>query len=370
MPATWSDNLFQWSGVMLASVAAAWAVFSVLGTSPAALLDRPRRITTRRCPGRWRWWPVPRHNACWYDLTGVPRGSAGRTTCPECGSTWPERALRRRRRRWKLAAFLLIPLQLAAYAVWCVPRVQREGWMGLVPTTALVLMVDRMEHVPSPLASVGAGPPRVGERLFVSLRERVSASALTQWHWNRLLDWSNDPSRRISFHFDFIDPWIDNEAQARGAIRCQHHLQAMFPSQGIHVRVFARSDGAFATIIASPECTNGFYRSARFAFTTPNGEPVDISAHPPLGIRLHDVSVVGYQRHVLLPGIGPQDVGDEVVISFQYDAPKATPVPAGVTIREWRVPIEEWTPEIRGGLPETRPTAPAPTPASGAASAP
>ncbi|MEZ6233527.1 MAG: hypothetical protein R3B68_05000 [Phycisphaerales bacterium] len=236
---SWTELLFQWSGLLIAALAAAWAAFAIAGASPAAILARPRRITTRRCPGRWRWWPIPRHISCWYDLTGVPRGSAGRTTCPECGSTWPERALRRRRRRWKLAAILLIPLQLAAYGVWCVPRVQREGWMGLVPTTALVLLVDEMEVWLSGVSS-SARPANLRQHLYVAIVSRAGRDDMAQWQWNRLMDTSEQELRRMEFgpYAFSVREQLLGQAIRLGRVSAERHRRELWAP--IEVRMFTR----------------------------------------------------------------------------------------------------------------------------------
>jgi hypothetical protein len=74
-------------------------------------------------------------------MEGVPAsGVNGQNawTCPECGGEIKtERSLHRRRRHWKLAGVAALLLS-AAYGAWTTPRVQRSGWTGAVPTTALI----------------------------------------------------------------------------------------------------------------------------------------------------------------------------------------------------------------------------------------
>jgi len=78
----------------------------------------------RRCP------------KCWYDLRGTPG-----LRCSECGyEAKRERQLFSTRRRWRLAA-LGVLLMLAASSAGLAPKVRRDGWLSLVPTTVLILAV-------------------------------------------------------------------------------------------------------------------------------------------------------------------------------------------------------------------------------------
>jgi len=77
----------------------------------------------RRCP------------KCWYDMSGAAAAD-GRYTCPECGRIPRALSKTRRRKRWAALATLTL---LASYAVFTTPRVRDHGWIGAVPTTALVL---------------------------------------------------------------------------------------------------------------------------------------------------------------------------------------------------------------------------------------
>jgi hypothetical protein len=82
--------------------------------------DRPKG--RKRCPG------------CWYDM------SAGGARCPECGrairgDTDLERS---RRRKWPFVMATLFVLG-AGYAWTHAGRISRAGWLGGVPTTALVI---------------------------------------------------------------------------------------------------------------------------------------------------------------------------------------------------------------------------------------
>ncbi len=110
------DWLFWLLGGMVAAggtVLGAWALF----------WDRAGRrgVVRKRCP------------RCWYDMTGAPA-----LTCPECGGAAKgERALLRTRRRWKWAIGAAVVIAAGA-ATGMVPRYRAGGWIGLVPSSALV----------------------------------------------------------------------------------------------------------------------------------------------------------------------------------------------------------------------------------------
>lgn len=88
---------------------------------------------------------------CWYDLTGTeddPTSVRG-VCCPECGKQHhSRRSLRKTRRRWRVVAVALL-LLIGAYASSVWPRVSANsfanGWMGAVPTPALILMLPALE---------------------------------------------------------------------------------------------------------------------------------------------------------------------------------------------------------------------------------
>lgn len=82
-----------------------------------------------------------RCSRCWYSMDGL----AG-LRCPECGRVArSERRLHRTRRRWRRAVFAagIVALGLALAAG---PVVRRHGWSRLIPTTALVVVLPRLEH--------------------------------------------------------------------------------------------------------------------------------------------------------------------------------------------------------------------------------
>ncbi|MCI0363904.1 MAG: HEAT repeat domain-containing protein [Phycisphaerales bacterium] len=131
-------DLLYWSGGALLGLVgvgiALWALFAdrsggrlaSASIHPLALwalfVDRSR--AKRRC------------SKCWYDMSAT----AG-LQCPECGRVAKrESKLYKTRRnwRWVMAGFMVI---LAASFLTVQPRVQRDGWTSLMPTTLLVLGV-------------------------------------------------------------------------------------------------------------------------------------------------------------------------------------------------------------------------------------
>ena len=103
-----------WSAGVVVGLLAIWLLYRSL------LHDRSRG--RRRCP------------KCWYDMSGT-----GSLTCSECGATYTrERKLFKTRRRWRWAMVSLV-LSLASAAGMLAPKVQRDGWVGSMPTTALIL---------------------------------------------------------------------------------------------------------------------------------------------------------------------------------------------------------------------------------------
>lgn len=132
-----------------------WLYFiggAVLGLAAAILglralfRDRPRG--RRRCPG------------CWYDMSGVPG-----LRCPECGrEARGERRLLRTRRRWKQAGLAAL-LGAIACGVAAVPRYQKGGWVGLVPSSVLVYIAPLNT---TPAWTAGAGATGAGASIIRS----------------------------------------------------------------------------------------------------------------------------------------------------------------------------------------------------------
>lgn len=131
----------------------------------ALCLDRNRK--KRRCP------------KCWYDMSGTPG-----LRCPECGrEVRRERSLHRARRRWKWTPVSLI-LCVAGYLVWCQPRYEARGWVGLVPSTCLACMAPTTDFVaaaPSGLRTTTTVTPTRGEQLTFEFWTRLDEGKLARW---------------------------------------------------------------------------------------------------------------------------------------------------------------------------------------------
>lgn len=110
----------------------------------------------RRCP------------RCWYDM----RGSTG-LRCPECGhAPRSARGLLRTRRRWRLAALALFCC-VGGTSIALIPKIQRDGWLSLVPTTVLLF----------------AHPATPGwtdqHPVLIELDRRSAAANLAAWQWRQ-----------------------------------------------------------------------------------------------------------------------------------------------------------------------------------------
>ncbi len=105
--------LFRGSGFVL-GIVGLWLIYWFL------LADRAQG--RKRCP------------KCWYDMS-----SAYSLNCPECGNdTKREADLLNTRRRWK-GLWLCIPVFLSAGFLWIQPEVRQNGWVSVMPNTALIL---------------------------------------------------------------------------------------------------------------------------------------------------------------------------------------------------------------------------------------
>lgn len=74
---------------------------------------------------------------CWYELGRLDSPPALPVTCPECGKkveTLKEMS-RLHLRRWPVLAVL--PVLLAAWVCWELPRIKQRGWLWLVPDRVL-----------------------------------------------------------------------------------------------------------------------------------------------------------------------------------------------------------------------------------------
>src|SRR5262245_36878945 len=128
----------SWIDAALAMPWIAWTVGGVLIALDVFLIwlylfsDRARG--RRRCP------------KCWYDLRGTPG-----LTCSECGYVARrEWALFRTRRRWR-AGVLALLVAASGVAVALTPKVRRDGWLSVVPTTVLLWLLPPEPIPESPL---------------------------------------------------------------------------------------------------------------------------------------------------------------------------------------------------------------------------
>ena len=125
------------------------------------LADRSRG--RRRCP------------RCWYGMDGVPAAPnmAGVMAfmCPECRrATRRERDLMRTRPRvaWRWAVLIGV---VVGYGLWCMPRVVKEGWRGIVPTTGLAVTV--------------AGPQGGRDLFWIEARSFAAERLDKGWGWQQ-----------------------------------------------------------------------------------------------------------------------------------------------------------------------------------------
>lgn len=84
------------------------------------LRDPDRR--KRRCP------------KCWYDMSG-----ATGLRCPECGRGYDSEKKLHKRRRKPLQALAAIAILFIALSVALIPCVMHRGWIGSIPTTAVIV---------------------------------------------------------------------------------------------------------------------------------------------------------------------------------------------------------------------------------------
>ena len=107
------DILFRGSGLLLGLVGL-WLIYWFL------LADRAKG--RKRCP------------KCWYDMP-----SADSLRCSECGNEAKREAdLLKTRRRWN-GLWLCVLVFLAAGYLWIQPKVKQDGWVSVLPNTALIL---------------------------------------------------------------------------------------------------------------------------------------------------------------------------------------------------------------------------------------
>ncbi len=132
-------------------------------------LLKDRAKGKRRCP------------KCWYDMSATEG-----LRCSECGNEAKrEKKLfkTRRRLRW---AFVAIGILIAGHVTHTVPRIQKAGWIGTIPTTALI-SVFPWQHKMRWNTTL-AYQPGWGGAISSELQRRIKANET--WHWqNHKLAW-------------------------------------------------------------------------------------------------------------------------------------------------------------------------------------
>jgi hypothetical protein len=148
-----------------------WLVGGVSGVVGVMVLYRA--LLADRSRGR------PRCPRCFYDMSGIPG-----LICPECGKdARSPQALRRTRRQWRVA-LLGVVLTLTGGALGATPKVRRENWLSIVPTTGLILFApeagteqDRGLYAPQP----------VMDPVAAELLRRQAHRHMTPWQWRLYL---------------------------------------------------------------------------------------------------------------------------------------------------------------------------------------
>ena len=155
--------------------------WALLGAGVAALAiglfwDRARG--RRRCP------------KCWYDMAGVPagnRGAAAQYVCPECATHSTDHRLCKTRRRWGWVVVGVVLFVIAPVAARVHMR-GKHGWVALIPTSVLVVVVpmDDATYVPSPGFAGHVYRKETGA-LASELQRRIDGRELNRIEWQVLL---------------------------------------------------------------------------------------------------------------------------------------------------------------------------------------
>lgn len=154
-----------------------WTCWAVIGVSAAVSLWA---LFWDRAQGRLRC------RKCAYDMLG------GGLTCPECGREHKnEKSLRMTRRKWKTAVVGLLLIAMSFHMKHQRHLIYHEGPIGLVPTIALVLVVDLDEYYqqrnryPTGMYSLVES---VEHRLY-KMRASLISRQILAWrlskHWSR-----------------------------------------------------------------------------------------------------------------------------------------------------------------------------------------
>ncbi len=152
MTGYWWTVWLWWIGGAVVGLLGLWLLYCSL------LRDRSKG--RRRCP------------KCWYDMS-----VADSLRCPECGNDAKRAAdLLKTRRRWKGMCLCLVVF-LAAGLLWIQPKVQQDGWVSVLPTTALILCL-RLEDNQVFFAELDRRTGMVVTGMVVTDYE-----VLYQWQW-------------------------------------------------------------------------------------------------------------------------------------------------------------------------------------------
>jgi hypothetical protein len=201
---------------------------ALLGLAARGLYGDPARGRAR-CP------------RCWYDMSG------GGPVCPECGRRIASPArLSRRRRWWRLVSIAALGLVVVVPGLMSVPRVQRAGWRGLVPTTVLI-----------------AGLPWLPDMLVVSdglargtLRDRMRSPDRCMWEWQHR--WARARAAGLMLR----DPRSDAFRRGHAVVYCPDVDRARFAplflgwltsDEAALRRAAARIDWCWDMLVVSPD---------------------------------------------------------------------------------------------------------------------
>ena len=167
-----------------------WTVGGLLGLGGLVLLwwalfaDRSKG--RKRCP------------KCWYNMSHTPS-----LTCSECGYTAKrEKKLRKTHRRWRWAVVAVL-LLLGSASSSLTPKVKRDGWYTIIPSTVLILLV--FEHDVPPFtgrAMALFGQSTKSDNPSTELAQRIYEKTLWSWQW-RLLANQLHPGNDVSWLIDF-----------------------------------------------------------------------------------------------------------------------------------------------------------------------
>ncbi len=158
-----------------------WAMFA----------DRARG--RKRCP------------KCWYDMS-----AALNLRCPECGrEVKHEKQLLKTRRRWKVAFVTLLPFLIAGFLA-VQPKVQRDGWWSIMPTTVMLLYFQFEQDDAVITAIDGRMSVEHEHPIFAGPMLVPEKAQLFEWQWRwlaaRVIDLLADDDLMAS-HRDMYFSW-------------------------------------------------------------------------------------------------------------------------------------------------------------------